>query len=95
MSALQKTIQDSRSILEWVGRVVQWLVVPLTLLLVYEVVTRRIFNTPHIWTVTVATQIYALHFLCATAPRLSSGARMCEWTSWPSDCRPRRGRYSI
>jgi TRAP-type mannitol/chloroaromatic compound transport system permease small subunit len=76
MSALEKAIRILDSILEWVGRVVQWLVVPLTLLLVYEVVTRRIFNTPHIWTVTIATQIFALHFLLYSSTALIQGAHV-------------------
>ncbi len=76
MSALEKLIGILDNILEKVGRVVEWLVVPLTLLLVYEVITRRIFNTPHIWTVTVATQIYALHFLLYSPTALLKGAHV-------------------
>ena len=76
MSALEKAIRILDAILEWVGRVVQWLVVPLTLLLVYEVITRRVFNTPHIWTVSVATQIYALYFLLYTSTALIRGAHV-------------------
>src|SRR5690554_5140426 len=43
--------------------ILKWLVIPLTLLLVYEVITRRMLGTPHIWTVDIATQIFALYFL--------------------------------
>jgi len=76
MNALEKTIRILDSILEWVGRVVQWLVVPMTLVLVYEVVTRRIFNSPNIWTITVATQIFSLHFLLYSSKALLKGAHV-------------------
>lgn len=76
MKFLRLCIRILDAFLNAIGRVVEWLVVPLTLLLVYEVVTRRIFNNPNIWTVTVATQIYALHFLLYSPTALLKGAHV-------------------
>lgn len=51
------------SFLNKVGNLSQWIVIPLMLLLVFEVVTRRIFGRPHLWTNDVAKQIFSLYFL--------------------------------
>jgi hypothetical protein len=34
---------------EWSGRIFMWLIIPLTLVVVYEVVSTKFFDTPHIW----------------------------------------------
>ncbi len=54
------------SISEWSGRIFIWLVLPLAVLVVYEVVSRRFFDAPHIWATEVIDFIYGPHFiLCA------------------------------
>jgi len=35
---------------DWTGRLFAWLVIPLTVLIVFEVITRRFFGAPTIWT---------------------------------------------
>ena len=35
---------------EWTGKLFSWLVIPLTVLIVFEVFTRRFLNAPTIWT---------------------------------------------
>ncbi len=51
---------------EWSGRIFSLLVVPLTLLIVFEVITRRFFNRPTIWTFELSNFLYGAHFmLCA------------------------------
>lgn len=49
--------------LSWIGTVSQWIIIPLMLLLVYEVITRRVFNSPNLWTADVAKQVFSLYFL--------------------------------
>jgi TRAP-type mannitol/chloroaromatic compound transport system permease small subunit len=62
-----KTILDYiDSINEWVGRVLCFLVVLITLLVVYEVAMRRIFGAPTIWTFETTKQLYAAHFMLLT-----------------------------
>lgn len=51
---------------EWVGRVLCFLVAAITLLVVYEVVMRRFFGTPTIWTFETTKQLYAAHFMLLT-----------------------------
>ena len=34
---------------EWIGKTVSWLVIPLTLIVVYEVVRRKLFSTTTVW----------------------------------------------
>lgn len=51
---------------EWVGRVLCFLVVFITLLVVFEVVMRRVFGAPTIWTFETTKQLYAAHFMLLT-----------------------------
>jgi TRAP-type mannitol/chloroaromatic compound transport system permease small subunit len=76
MRALEKLISILDAILEWTGRIVEWLLVPLMLLLVGEVFMRRILHSPHMWVATVATQIYSLHFLLYSSTALIKDAHV-------------------
>lgn len=48
---------------EWTGRIFCWLIVPLTLLIIFEVITRRFFGQPTIWTFEISKFLYAAHFM--------------------------------
>jgi TRAP-type mannitol/chloroaromatic compound transport system permease small subunit len=51
---------------EWSGRIFVWLTIPMTVLVVYEVISRRFFDMPHVWATEVIDFIYGPHFmLCA------------------------------
>jgi len=52
---------------EWSGKIFIWLIIPLTALVVFEVISRRIFNAPHIWAPEVTDYIYGTHFILAAA----------------------------
>ncbi len=52
---------------EWTGRIVLWLIIPLTLLVVYEVVSTKFFDRPHIWAPEIISYTYAAHFMLAAA----------------------------
>jgi TRAP-type mannitol/chloroaromatic compound transport system permease small subunit len=52
---------------EWTGRIFVWLAVPLTILVVYEVIARRFFDAPHIWATEVTDFIYGPHFMLVAA----------------------------
>ncbi|MBC8419118.1 MAG: TRAP transporter small permease subunit [Proteobacteria bacterium] len=52
---------------EWSGRIFVWLVIPLTIAVVFEVISRRFFNSPHIWSTEVIDFIYGPHFMLAAA----------------------------
>jgi TRAP-type mannitol/chloroaromatic compound transport system permease small subunit len=64
---LKKFLQGLDSVSEWSGRVFVWLIVPLTALVVFEVISRRIFNVPHIWATEVTDFIYGPHFMLVAA----------------------------
>jgi len=50
----------------WSGKAVAWLIVPMFLVLVYEVLARKFFR-PTIWANDVATMCYGAHFFLAGA----------------------------
>jgi len=50
----------------WSGKTVAWLIVPMFLVLVYEVLARKFFR-PTIWANDVATMCYGTHFFIAGA----------------------------
>ncbi|HDH97672.1 MAG TPA: TRAP transporter small permease subunit [Deltaproteobacteria bacterium] len=52
---------------EWSGRTFVWLIIPLAILVVYEVISRRFFNAPNIWSTEVIDFIYGPHFMLIAA----------------------------
>ena len=52
---------------EWSGRIFVWLIIPLTLVVVYEVFSRRILDAPHVWSTEVTNYIYGPHFMLVAA----------------------------
>ncbi|MGD2127577.1 MAG: TRAP transporter small permease subunit [Desulfobacteraceae bacterium] len=52
---------------EWSGRIFIWLVIPLTAVVAFEVISRRVFDTPHIWAPEVTNYIYGPHFMLVAA----------------------------
>jgi TRAP-type mannitol/chloroaromatic compound transport system permease small subunit len=54
------------AISDWAGKAVAWLIVPMFLVLVYEVLVRK-FWVPTIWANDIATMCYGAHFFLAGA----------------------------
>ena len=52
---------------EWTGRIFMWLIIPLTIIVVFEVISRRFLDTPHIWATEVTDFIYGPHFMLVAA----------------------------
>jgi len=52
---------------EWTGRIFSFIVVPLTLLIVFEVISRRIFDRPTIWTFELSNFLFGSHFMLVAA----------------------------
>jgi TRAP-type mannitol/chloroaromatic compound transport system permease small subunit len=48
---------------EWVGNKFAWVALPVAALIFYEVISRRVFNNPHMWALDTATLFYAIHFM--------------------------------
>jgi TRAP-type mannitol/chloroaromatic compound transport system permease small subunit len=55
------------SISDWVGRKFAWVAVPIAILVLYEVISRRVFNNPHLWVMDTATLLYAINFMMVGA----------------------------
>ena len=53
------------------GRLLSWLIVPLTGALVFEVVSRYFFDAPTIWAYDVTYMLYGSHFMLVAAYTLS------------------------
>jgi len=52
---------------ELTGRWISWLIWPVMILCVFEIITRRFFNSPHIWTYDVINIFYGTHFMILAA----------------------------
>ncbi len=63
MECIQSFIKRLDSISEWTGRIFVWAVVPLTVIVVFEVISRYVFNHPHIWCLSIFTWLYGVHFM--------------------------------
>jgi len=64
---LKKILKGFDQISEWSGRIFIWLIIPLTIVVVYEVISRRLFAAPHIWATEVTNYLYGPHFMLVAA----------------------------
>lgn len=62
---------------EWSGRIFVWLVIPLTALVVYEVISRRFFGSPHIWAPEVIDFLYGPNLMLVAAYTLLHKGHVC------------------
>lgn len=60
----------------WSGRIVGWLIVPMVLSLVYEVVARYAFNAPTIWAYDMTFMTYGAFFMLGAAYTLLRGGHI-------------------
>jgi TRAP-type mannitol/chloroaromatic compound transport system permease small subunit len=72
--ALAKKIDG---ISDWTGRLFAWLVIPLTVLIVYEVFTRRVLGAPTIWTFELSNFLYGAHFMLVAGYGLLHKSHVC------------------
>ncbi len=64
---MQKFLNACDSISDWSGKVFMWLIIPLTSLVAFEVISRRFFGRPHIWSLEVTNYLYGPHFMLVAA----------------------------
>lgn len=64
---LKTVLKGMDQVSEWTGRIFVWLVIPLTIVVFFEVISRRFFNAPHIWATEVSDYIYGPHFMLVAA----------------------------
>jgi TRAP-type mannitol/chloroaromatic compound transport system permease small subunit len=60
----------------WTGRAVSWLLVPLTLAIVYEVISRYFFTAPTVWAYDMSRMLYGAMFVLGAAYALSRGVHI-------------------
>lgn len=70
MSRVQSLVHFLDSISEWTGKISFWSIVPLVLLVCYEVISRKIFNSPHVWALELPVMICAFFWAMTTARTL-------------------------
>lgn len=67
MEFLKKVTKTIDALTNWVGKMGAWSVLIIMVLVVFEVVSRRVFNAPTIWTFETITMIYGFHFMIVAA----------------------------
>jgi len=60
---LQQVMNFCDAVSEKTGRSVSWLVWIAMAFCVFEVITRRIFNSPHVWSYDLIDGFYSVHFM--------------------------------
>lgn len=71
---------------EWTGRFTAWLIVPLILIISYEVFVRYAFNAPTIWAFEMQFMLYASSFMLGAAYTLLYGEHIRTdilYNRWP------------
>lgn len=64
---LVRIVQNIDKVALWSGSIVSWLILPMVLALVYEVVARYFFNAPTIWAYDVTFITYGTFFMLGAA----------------------------
>jgi TRAP-type mannitol/chloroaromatic compound transport system permease small subunit len=57
----------------WSGRIVAWLILPMVMSLVWEVVARYVFNAPTVWAYDMTYMLYGSFFMLGSAYTLLRG----------------------
>lgn len=60
----------------WIGRAVAWLVLPLMLVMVYEISARYFFAAPTIWAYDLSRMLYGAMFMLGAAYALARGVHI-------------------
>jgi TRAP-type mannitol/chloroaromatic compound transport system permease small subunit len=71
--AVIKSIKVLDGLSIWTGKTIAWLVIPMVVALIYEVVMRYWFRAPTIWALDVAVIAFGIHFMVASAYCLQQG----------------------
>ncbi len=73
---MAKTIRAIDTLSLWTGRLVSWLLVPLCLAMVYEVIARKYFVAPTMWAYDMSRFMYGALFTLGAAYALSVGVHI-------------------
>ena len=73
---MQKVLLGIYKISTWVGQAFAWLIVGLTLMMTWEILSRRFLDRPHAWTFDAQIQAYGVLFMMAGAYTLSKNGHV-------------------
>ncbi|TSA18909.1 MAG: TRAP transporter small permease subunit [Betaproteobacteria bacterium] len=94
-SAMLKAIKTLDAISIWSGRIIAWLIIPMVLSLVYEVVARYVFNAPTEWAYDMTFMLYGSFFMIGSAYTLQRKGHI-RTDSYYSGWSPRtQGRVDV
>jgi len=73
---MQKILLTIDKISTWFGQLFSWLIIGLTALMVWEIMSRRFFDAPHAWAFDAQIQMYGTMFMMAGAYTLSKAGHV-------------------
>jgi len=73
---MQRLLLSIDRLSTWVGQAFSWLIVALTVLMTWEVLSRRFFDAPHAWAFDAQIQLYGVLFMMAGAYTLSKSGHV-------------------
>ena len=75
-SGLERAVHFLDQISLWSGRLTGWLIIPMVLSLVWEVVARYFFNAPTVWAYDMTYMLYGSFFMLGAAYTLMRGGHI-------------------
>ena len=73
---MQKILLRIDRVSTWVGQAFSWFILALSLLMTYEIFSRRFFDAPHAWVFDAQLQLYGTAFMLAGAYTLSKSGHV-------------------
>ncbi|MBK6803880.1 MAG: hypothetical protein IPG84_02910 [Betaproteobacteria bacterium] len=77
------------------GKAVAWLIIPMVLSLVYEVVARYVFNAPTVWAYDMTFILYGTFFMVGSAWTLQAAATSAPMSTTPGGRSGRQARVDL
>ncbi|HIJ35790.1 MAG TPA: TRAP transporter small permease subunit [Deltaproteobacteria bacterium] len=74
---LKTFLKGLDTISEWTGRIFVWLIIPLTAVVVFEVISTKFFDRPHVWAPEITDYIYGPYFMLVAAYTLLYKGHVC------------------
>jgi TRAP-type mannitol/chloroaromatic compound transport system permease small subunit len=73
---MQKVLLGVDKISTWLGQAFSWLIVALTAMMTWEILSRRFLDRPHAWTFDAQLQLYGVLFMTAGAYTLAKSGHV-------------------
>lgn len=73
---MRTVVRNLDRVADWSGQVFCWLIVPLVVAMVYEVIARYAFHAATVWSYDIAYMMYGSHFMLGAAYTLLRGGHI-------------------